>query len=181
MESSPTIPEVNTCVQAALEVTKFYMSCFLSTLLAIALAAVSFVPVSSPAAQTIEPDPPLATQLRKSDDLLLKAVHTADRAAWQTFAAPDFFYLDEEGGVTYLDTFLRQLQPMTSKPLQIQTYKLTRALHGCRPSRRHRREQRSIHLYRDLATSEWRLETTRTPYHKRAFRPAGYTALTSPD
>jgi hypothetical protein len=127
MESSPTSPEVNTCVQAALEVTKFYMSCFLSTLLAIALAAVSFVPVSSPAAQTIEPDPPLATQLRKSDDLLLKAVHTADRAAWQTFAAPDFFYLDEEGGVTYLDTFLRQLQPMTSKPLQIQTYKLTRA------------------------------------------------------
>jgi hypothetical protein len=59
-------------VQPAPDVTKFYMSCFLSTLLAGALAAVSFVPVSSPAAQTIEPDPPLATQLRKSDELLLK-------------------------------------------------------------------------------------------------------------
>ncbi len=98
-----------------------------STLLAIVSATVSFVPASSDSAQTIEPDEHLATQLRKNDESLLKAVHTGNRAVWRTFAAPDFFYLDEEGGVTYLDVFLRQLVPMTSKPLQIQTYRLTRA------------------------------------------------------
>jgi hypothetical protein len=93
------------------------MSWLHSTLLAIVSATVSFVPASSHASQTVGPDQHLATQLRKSDEILLKAVHTASRAAWQTFAAPDFFYLDEEGGVTYLDAFLRQLVPMTSKPL----------------------------------------------------------------
>ena len=98
-----------------------------STLLAIVSAAVSFVPARSHAAQTIGPDPHLATQLRKSDEALLKAVHEANRATWQTFTAPDFFYLDEQGGVTYLDAFSRQLVPMTSRPLQIQTYALTRA------------------------------------------------------
>ena len=103
------------------------MSYFRSILLATAFATISLVPVSSLAAQTIESDSALATQLRKSDELLLKAVHTADRPVWQTFAAPDFFYLDEEGGVTYLDAFLRQLVPMTSEPLKIQTYSLTRA------------------------------------------------------
>jgi Domain of unknown function (DUF4440) len=102
------------------------MSCFRSTMLAV-FATVSNVPVSSPAAQPAGPDPRLETQLRKSDEILLRAVHTANRAAWQKLAAGDFFYLDEEGGVTYLDAFLRQLQPMTSKPLQILTYKLTRA------------------------------------------------------
>ena len=105
----------------------FVMSWLRSTLLAIVSATVSCVPASSHASQMIGPDQHLATQLRKSDEILLKAVHTANRAAWQTFAAPDFFYLDEEGGVTYLDAFLRQLVPMTSKPLQIQTYTLTRA------------------------------------------------------
>ena len=102
------------------------MSWLRSTLLAIVSATVSFVPTSSLAAQMIGPDQHLATQLRQSDEILLRAVHTANRAAWQTFAAPDFFYLDEEGGVTYLDAFLRQLVPMTSKPLQIQAYTLTR-------------------------------------------------------
>jgi hypothetical protein len=105
----------------------FDMSWLCSTLLAIVSATVSFVPTSSHAAQTIGPDQHLATQLRQSDEILLTAVHTANRAAWQTFAAPDFFYLDEEGGVIYLNAFLRQLAPMTSKPLQIQTYTLTRA------------------------------------------------------
>jgi hypothetical protein len=94
--------------------------------LAIVSAIVSFVPASSHAAQAIKPDEHLATQLRKNDEILLKAVHTANRAAWQTFAATDFFYLDEEGGVTYLDVFLRQLVPMISRPLQIQTYRMTR-------------------------------------------------------
>ena len=98
-----------------------------STLLAIVSVTVSFVPAGSYAAQTTGPDPRLATQLRMKDEILLKAVHTANRAAWQAFAAPDFFYLDEEGGVTYLDAFLRQLVPMTSRPLQIRTYTLTRA------------------------------------------------------
>ena len=105
----------------------FDMSWLRSTLLAIVSATVSFVPASSHAAQTIGPDQHLAAQLRQSDEILLKAVHTANRSAWQTFAAPDFFYLDEEGGVTYLDAFLRQLVPMTSEPLKIQTYSLTRA------------------------------------------------------
>jgi hypothetical protein len=57
---------------------------------------------------------------------LLSAVHTADRPTWQKFATSDFFYLDEEGGVTYLSEFLQELAPMATKPLQIQTYKLTR-------------------------------------------------------
>ena len=105
----------------------FVMSWLRSTLTAIVSATVSCVPASSHASQTIGPDQHLATQLRKTDELLLNAVHTANRAAWQTFAAPDFFYLDEEGGVTYLDAFLRQLVPMTSEPLKIQTYSLTRA------------------------------------------------------
>jgi Domain of unknown function (DUF4440) len=122
-----TITAGDMCVQVSLGMNIFYMSCFRSALLAIAFATVSFLPASSPAAQTTEPDPSLATQLRKRDEILLRAVHTANRAAWRTFAAPDFFYLDEEGGVTYLDAFLRQLAPVTSKPLQIQTYKLTRA------------------------------------------------------
>jgi hypothetical protein len=117
----------NTIVQVLLGIKIFDKSWLRSTLLAIASATVSFVPASSHAAQMIEPDEHLATQLRKNDEILLKAVHTANRAAWQTFAAPDFFYLDEEGGVTYLDAFLRQLVPMISRPLQIQTYRLTRA------------------------------------------------------
>ena len=103
------------------------MSRLRSTLLAIVSATVSCVPASAHAAQTIGPDQHLATQLRQSDEILLKAFHTANRAAWQTFTAPDFFYLDEEGGATYLDAFLRQLVPMTTRPLQIQTYRLTRA------------------------------------------------------
>jgi hypothetical protein len=96
-------------------------------LLGIALTTVPFLSVSAQAAQTVEPDPALTAQLRRSDELLLTAVHTADRAIWQKFAAPDFFYLDEAGGVTYLNDFLRELAPMATKPLQIQTYKLTRA------------------------------------------------------
>ncbi|MBV8143133.1 MAG: nuclear transport factor 2 family protein [Verrucomicrobia bacterium] len=78
-------------------------------------------------AQDIKPDPDLAVRLRQADVLLLIAVHTADRATWLRFAAPDFFYLDEEGGVTYLDAFLNELAPMSTKPLEIQTFKLTRA------------------------------------------------------
>lgn len=77
-------------------------------------------------AQTLTSDETLTAELRKSDELLLTAVHTAERAVWQKLAAPDFFYLDEEGGVTYLSDFLRELEPMSSKPLVIQTYKLTR-------------------------------------------------------
>jgi hypothetical protein len=95
------------------------------TLLAVALTTYLFVFANSHA-QTIESDPALAAQLRRSDDLLLSAVHTADRSTWQKFAASDFFYLDEEGGVTYLSKFLQELAPMATKPLQIQTYKLTR-------------------------------------------------------
>lgn len=94
-------------------------------LLALALANCMF-PFSTSQAQIAESDPALAAQLRRSDELLLTAIHTADRSAWQKFAASDFFYLDEEGGVTYLSEFLRELAPMTTKPLQIQTYKLTR-------------------------------------------------------
>ena len=78
-------------------------------------------------AQDIKPDPDLAVRLRQADVLLLRAVHTADRAPWLRFAAPDFFYLDEEGGVTYLDAFLNELEPKSTKPLEIQTFKLTRA------------------------------------------------------
>ena len=78
-------------------------------------------------AQDIKPDPELAARLRQADVLLLKAVHTGDRTTWLRLAAPDFFYLDEEGGVTYLDVFLKELQPMSTKPLEIQSYKLTRA------------------------------------------------------
>lgn len=94
-------------------------------LLALALANCMF-PFSTSHAQIAESDSALAAQLRRSDELLLTAIHTADRSAWQKFAASDFFYLDEEGGVTYLSEFLRELAPMTTKPLQIQTYKLTR-------------------------------------------------------
>ena len=100
------------------------MKHFRLTLLGIAMTAVPFLSVS---AQTAEPDPVLAAQLRKNDELLLTAVHTADRAIRQKLAAPDFFYLDEAGGVTYLDAFLRELAPMATKPLQIKSYKLTRA------------------------------------------------------
>ena len=72
-------------------------------------------------------DPALSIPLHKKDEVLLTAVHTADRKAWRSLVAPDFFYLDEEGGITYLDAFLRQLAPMSTQPLRIQTYKLTRA------------------------------------------------------
>lgn len=78
-------------------------------------------------AQTVASDPILEAQLRNNDEILLKAVHTADRAAWESFAAPDFFYLGEDGGVTYLNEFLKQLKPMSTPPLVIQTYRLTRA------------------------------------------------------
>jgi len=114
-------------VQISLRVKISDMPWLRSTLLAIVSATVSVVPASSYAAQTTRHALCLATELRKKDEILLQAVHTANRAAWQTFAAPDFFYLDEEGGVTYLDAFLLKLEPMTSRPLQIQTYTLTRA------------------------------------------------------
>ncbi len=95
------------------------------TLLAVALTTYLFVSANSQA-QTVESDSALAAQLRRRDELLLSAVHTADQSTWQKFAASDFFYLDEEGGVTYLSKFLQELAPMATKPLQIQTYKLTR-------------------------------------------------------
>jgi hypothetical protein len=95
------------------------------TLLVVALTTYIFVSANSHA-QTVETDSALAAQLRRSDELLLSAVHTADRSVWQRFAASDFFYLDEEGGVTYLSNFLQDLAPMATKPLQIRTYKLTR-------------------------------------------------------
>jgi hypothetical protein len=95
------------------------------TLLVVALTTYIFVSANSHA-QTVESDSALAAQLRRSDELLLSAVHTADRSVWQRFAASDFFYLDEEGGVTYLSNFLQDLAPMATKPLQIRTYKLTR-------------------------------------------------------
>jgi hypothetical protein len=110
-----------------LNVRIYFMSSLRLTLLAVACATILFVPTISAAAQTIGSDTSLSTELQRDDEILLKAVHTADREAWQRFAAPDFFYLDEEGDVIYLDAFLRQLEPMTSKPLEIQTYKLTRA------------------------------------------------------
>ena len=95
------------------------------TLLAVALTAYILVSADS-YAQTVESDSALVAQLRRSDELLLSAVHTADRSVWQKLAASDFFYLDEEGGVTYLSTFLQELAPMATKPLQIRTYKVTR-------------------------------------------------------
>ena len=78
-------------------------------------------------AQTIQDDPALASQLRQKDVLLLRAAHTAEQGPWRQFAAPDFFYLDEEGGVTYLNSFLKELAPTATRPLEIQTYKITRA------------------------------------------------------
>jgi hypothetical protein len=91
-----------------------------------ALTTTPFLSAIPQAQQPVETASVLAAQLRRSDELLLTAVHTADRAVWLRFAAPDFFYLDEAGGVTYLDEFLRGLTPMTTKPLQIQSYKLSR-------------------------------------------------------
>jgi hypothetical protein len=75
------------------------------------------LPLSGGTARTqdIKPDPDLAMRLRQADALLLSALHTADRATWLRFAAPDFFYLDEEGGVTYLDAFLNELEPMSNQ------------------------------------------------------------------
>lgn len=100
---------------------------FQSRLTPLAVALTLSLSVSATSkAQTAEYDSALAAQLRSSDERLLSAVHTGDRATWQKFAASDFFYLDEEGGVTYLSEFLQQLAPMATKPLQIQTYKLTR-------------------------------------------------------
>lgn len=78
-------------------------------------------------AQTVTSDQNLAAQLQASDEELLKAVHTGDQAPWKALASSDFFYLDEAGGATYLDAFLRDLKRLPSKPLEIQTYKLTRA------------------------------------------------------
>ena len=101
------------------------MSRFRITLFVIALTTYIFVFANSHA-QTVESDSALAAQLRRSDELLLSAVHTADSSIWQKFAASDFFYLDEEGRVTYLTEFLQELAPMATKPLQIRTYKLYR-------------------------------------------------------
>lgn len=102
------------------------MKPFLSKTILISAACVLFSSTVS-ATPSPAPDPRLLAELRKSDVILLKAVHTADRDAWRSLAAPDFFYLDEAGGVTYLDQFLKELEPMRSPPLEIQSYKLTRA------------------------------------------------------
>jgi hypothetical protein len=100
---------------------------FLSRITLLAVALTIYLSVSANShAQTVESDSALAAQLRRSDERLLSAVHTGDCSTWQKFAASDFFYLDEEGGVTYLSDFLQQLAPMATKPLQIRTYKLTR-------------------------------------------------------
>ncbi len=88
------------------------------------LAVLAAVPRAS--AQTAVQDAALAADLEKKDVVLLRAVHTADRQAWRDLAASDFFYLDEEGGVTPLPEFLRDLAPMSTKPLTIQTYGIKR-------------------------------------------------------
>ena len=41
-----------------------------------------------PSSQTPAPDIDLSAHLRADDEVLLKAVHTADRAAWQRLRCP---------------------------------------------------------------------------------------------
>ncbi|RXH53769.1 hypothetical protein GRAN_5107 [Granulicella sibirica] len=91
------------------------------------LLSVALLAATPNVAQTVAPDPALSLQLHRADEALLKAVHSGDRAAWQRLASSDFAYVDEEGGVTPLPTFLAALDPDTEKPLQIQSYQLTRA------------------------------------------------------
>ena len=113
-----------------------------------------------PSAQTPAPAPDLTARLRADDEILLKAVHTADRAAWQRLAAPDFAYVDEEGGVTPLAVFLKELEPMSTKPLEIESYTLTRSGDTASVIHRDTDDEHTRYLFTETwqrLDGEWRL------------------------
>ena len=113
-----------------------------------------------PSPQTPAPDHDLSARLRADDEVLLKAVHTADRAAWQRLAAPDFAYVDEEGIVTPLAAFLKELEPMSTPPLVIESYTLTRSGDTASVIHRDTDEAHTHYLFTETwqrLDGEWRL------------------------
>ncbi len=113
-----------------------------------------------PSPQTPAPDTDLSARLRADDEVLLKAVHTADRAAWQRLAAPDFAYVDEEGGVTPLPAFLNELAPMSTPPLVIESYTLTRSGDTASVIHRDTDDEHTHYLFTETwqrLDGEWRL------------------------
>ena len=84
-------------------------------LLTLALLGTSFAP------QGVSGDAAVATQLRANDELLLRGVHSGDRATWERLTTPDFIYV-EEGEITPRAELLKELEPDGQEPLKISTY-----------------------------------------------------------
>jgi len=67
----------------------------------------------------------LSRQLRAKDEILLSAVHTGDKKAWESMTTPDFAYV-EEGVIQHRSEFLQALAPDGAEPLLIRDYAVHR-------------------------------------------------------
>jgi ketosteroid isomerase-like protein len=79
--------------------------------------------LSSSFSSQTDPNVTLTAQLRAKDQLLLNAVHSGDRAAWEKNTSSDFIYV-EEGGIQNRADFLKGLEPDSQEPLKIRQYEL---------------------------------------------------------